>query len=48
MVLKAGNTSFWKRAQWGQDTEAYSIIVTLAVGEPSDMSSAVAASPAGF
>ena len=32
-----------KRAQCGQETEAYSIIVTLAVGEPMDMSSAATA-----
>src|SRR6476620_5830829 len=30
-----GNTSFWKWAQWGQVSEAYSITVTGAFGLPS-------------
>src|SRR5580692_4474581 len=39
LALKAGNTSLLNRAQCGQLAEAYSITVTLALGEPRVMSS---------
>src|SRR5579862_7223326 len=40
LALKAGNTSLLNRAQCGQASEAYSIIVTGALGLPRVMSSA--------
>ncbi len=48
LVLKAGKTSLLNRAQCMQATEAYSIIVTFALGEPKDMSSGATAVEADF
>src|SRR5579859_302865 len=47
-ALNAGKTSMSKRAQCGQETEAYSIMVTLAAGLPMDMSPALTASDPAF